>query len=53
MIKEKLEKRLTFRMTKSEADRLESASKALGCKPSDALRLATTSFLIAASELSN
>ena len=48
---QKLAKRVSFRMTESENQQLNSISKLLGCKPSDTLRLAMASMNIAAEEL--
>lgn len=48
---QKLEKRVSFRMTEKENQQLKGISKLLGCKPSDTLRLAMASMNIAAEEL--
>ena len=50
---EKLEKRVSFRMTESENQQLNNISKLLGCRPSDTLRLALTSMNMAAEEYKN
>ena len=49
---EKREKRITFRLTKTENQDLEYTAKVLGCNPSDAVRIALTSVNLAARELS-
>ena len=46
--KEKLEKKVTFRITKSEGEQLDQVAKLLGCRPSDAMRWALTSVTCAA-----
>jgi uncharacterized protein (DUF1778 family) len=48
---EKLTKRVTFRLTNSENDQLAKTAQLLGCKTSDALRIALTSVNLAANEL--
>ena len=48
---EKLTKRVTFRLTSSENDQLVKTAQLLGCKTSDALRIALTSVNLAANEL--
>ena len=53
MIKEKLVKRVSFRMTSQENEQLEKAAEALGCRPSDALRAAVSGLLIATGELAS
>lgn len=45
--KERLEKRFSFRMTDEENARLAEAAKKLGCKPSDAARMAVSALALA------
>ena len=45
--KERLEKRFSFRMTDEESARLAEAAKKLGCKPSDAARMAVSALAMA------
>ena len=51
MQKQKLTKRVTFRVTNDELDQLTRTAEVLGVRPSDAMRLALTSVNLAAGEL--
>ena len=44
-------KKVSFRLTETEAKKLEKAAQFLGCRPSDAIRMGLTSVSIAAAEL--
>ena len=50
-MKEKLVKRVTFRVTKQENEQLNRTAKLLGVRPSDAMRLALGSITCAANEI--
>lgn len=51
MEKERLEKRVTFRVTARENKKLNEIAQLLGCRPSDAMRIALESVTFAANEL--
>ena len=51
MQKQKLTKRLTFRVTNEESEQLARTAEVLGVRPSDAMRIALASVNLAAGEL--